>query len=43
MAITRAMDELVLSHCSLNDWGLPSVPSRFLEEIPLNKFEQLSR
>ena len=43
VAITRAMDELVLSHCSLNDWGRPSVPSRFLEEIPLNKFEQLSR
>ena len=27
----------------LNDWGRPSVPSRFLKEIPLNNFEKLSR
>ena len=41
VAITRAMDELVLSHCSLNDWGRPSTPSRFLDEIPLDRFEDL--
>ena len=43
VAITRAMDELVLSRSNLNDWGRNSVPSRFLEEIPLNKFEELSK
>ena len=43
VAITRATDELVLSLCRLNDWGRPSVPSRFLKEIPLNNFEKLSR
>ena len=42
VAITRAMDELVLSRSNLNDWGRNSVPSRFLDEIPLNKFEELS-
>ena len=43
VAITRAMDELVLSQCNLNDWGWPSAPSRFLEEIPLDRFTELSR
>ena len=41
VAITRAMDELVLSLCDSNDWGWRSAPSRFLEEIPLDKFEEL--
>ena len=41
VAITRAMDELVLSLCNVNDWGRPSVPSRFLKEIPLDRFEEL--
>ena len=42
VAITRAMDELVLSLCKLNDWGRPSKPSRFLKEVPLDKFEELA-
>ena len=41
VAITRAMDELILSLCNLNDWGRPSTPSRFLDEIPLDRFEDL--
>ena len=41
VAITRAMDELVLSLCNVNDWGRPSTPSRFLDEIPLDRFEDL--
>ena len=41
VAITRAMDELVLSLCELNDRGWPSKPSRFLKEVPLDKFEEL--
>ena len=27
VAITRAMDELVLSLCNVNDWGRPSSPT----------------
>ena len=41
VAITRAMDELTLSLCDVNDWGRPSAPSRFLGEIPLDKFKEL--
>ena len=41
VAITRAMDELVLSLSKLNDRGWPSKPSRFIKEIPLDKFEEL--
>ena len=41
VAITRAMDELILSLCNVNDWGRPSTPSRFLDEIPLDRFEDL--
>ena len=41
VAITRAMDELILSLCNVNDWGQPSTPSRFLDDIPLDRFEDL--
>ena len=41
VAITRAMDELILSLCNVNDWGRASTPSRFLDEIPLDRFEDL--
>ena len=42
VAITRAKHELVLSLCGRNDWGWPSEPSRFLDEMPLDRFEELS-
>lgn len=42
VAVTRAKQELVLSLCNRNDWGWPSEPTRFLDEIPLHMFEELS-
>lgn len=43
VAITRAKEELVFSLCKVNDRGWDAAPSRFLQEIPLYEFKDLSR
>lgn len=42
VAITRAEDEVVFSLSRVNDWGYPSLPSRFLSEIPENLIDVIS-